>query len=691
VRARVAWILAALTVVFVVADLVITAAYRTLLSEESVAEHGFPFLSGAVLLTAVLGAVIVSRFGRHPIGWLLLMIGVTGSFSLMGEAYNIWVLKADGPGPHALAGAVGLVAAVTGGQLAISGIAMIQLLAPDGRLPSPRWRVVPCVIGLGELLFIAGLSAGDVTEFDIEERSLGPVRDAVVSAGFVLIVAGLCAALVSLVLRLRRSDGTRRQQLRLVAVGAALVLLGLVNLTVVQAVRGGGQTYVASVPLFAAFLILPVLHAMAVLRYRLHDVEVIVSAAVLVAVGTAFAAVGYVALVLAVRSAVDSRTGGWALSLAGSVVVALAFQPLRRWVVHLADRLAHGPRARPYVALSDFSSALVESPRPETLLPAVADAAGRAVSAQRVTAILDVPGVGLLSAGWGDDTATGAPYDVPVRSNGQALGSITVQLHEGRALRVVDAGLLQALADQAAMAFRNTALEAELANRVAELDRTTQQLQQSRDRLLDASLDARRALEAAISREVLPRLSALPDRIADAREVLAVGSGEHGLAVLLDDTTSALESLRELTRGVFPTQLSRAGLTPALRSRLGQAGLASILVADHSAADTRFDARVEMAVYFCCAEVVPALSGGSAVLLSVDEHGLWLRLRGVALDRVDLQGVEDRVAAVDGSLESADDELTVRVPAGQAGSPEADPALAHAAASRSGPKAALGT
>ena len=81
-----------------IADIAISASYRTLFSEASVAEHGFPFLTGAVVLTGVLGAVIVSRYGRHPIGWLLTLIGLTGSFSLLGEAYSIWVLTADGPG-----------------------------------------------------------------------------------------------------------------------------------------------------------------------------------------------------------------------------------------------------------------------------------------------------------------------------------------------------------------------------------------------------------------------------------------------------------------------------------------------------------------------------------------------------------------------------------------------------------------
>ncbi len=689
-HAHLAWVLAVLTTIFAVADVALTATYRTVLSEESVAEHGFPFLTGAVVLSGWLGAVIVSRYERHPIGWLLSLIGLTGAVSVFCEAYHIWVFQEGGPGPTALAGVVGWLSVLTSGQLSIAGISLILLLAPDGRLLSRRWLVVPWLLITGELLYAIGMSAGDIRTFEIDDPDLAPVPSVMTDIGFLLILVALVASAVSMVVRLRRSDGTRRQQLRLVAVGPVLVLAGLVVLIVGQTVNDGRQTYATAVPLFAAFFLLPVLHTVAVLRYRLHDVDVIINAAVLVAAGTAFAAIGYVAVVVLIGDEVDSRAGGWWLSLAGTAAVAVAFQPLRRWVVHFANRLAYGPRARPYIALSDFSSRIVQSPLPHTLLPAVADAAGRAVSAQGAIVTLDVPGAGVVSATWGQTgPGSGSPYDVPVRSGGQLLGGITVLVPEGRSLRPADTRLLQALADQAAMAFRNTALATQLTQRVEKLDHATQQLSESRARLVDASDDARRTLEAAISREVLPRLSSLPGRIAAARE--AADLGDDALAPLLADTNGALESLRELTRGVFPTQLARVGLASALRSRLGQAGLASILEVEDSAADRRFAPRVEMAVYFCCAEAVPALSDGSVVRISADEHGLRLCLSGVAVERVDLQAVEDRVAAADGSLSSTDDELTVRIPSAQAGSLDGEPALAQASTKRSGPKAALGT
>ncbi len=688
--ARLARVLAVLTTILAAADVAVTATYRKVLSEQSVAVHGFPFLTGAVVLSGWLGAVIVSRYERHPIGWLLCLIGLTGAMSVLGEAYNIWVLHEGGPGPVALAGVAGWSSALLSGQASIGGIALILLLAPDGRLLSRRWVVVPWLVVVGELVFAAGMTTGGVRTFDFESASFGTAGGILASIGFSLIMVALLSGTVSMLIRLRRSDGTRRQQLRLVAVGPLLVLAGVTNLIVGQSLNGGHQTFAKAVPLFAAFFLLPVLHTVAVLRYRLHDVDVFINAAVLVTVATAFAAGGYVAVVVLVGDQVDSRAGGWWLSLAGTAAVAVAFQPLRRWVVHLANRLAYGPRARPYVALSDFSSRLVAAPLPRTLLPAVADAAGRAVSAQGAVVTLDVPGAGVLSATWGQTgPGSGSPYDVPVRSGGQVLGGITVLVPEGRTLRPADARLLQALADQAAMAFRNTALATQLTERVEQLDRTTQQLSESRARLVDASDDARRALEAAISREVLPRLSFLPGRIATTRA--APDLRPEAAAPLLSDTNSALESLRELTRGVYPTQLSRVGLAPALRARLGQAGLASILEVEDSAADRRFAPRVERAVYFCCAEAAPALSDRSVVLLHADERGLRLHLGGVAVGRVDLQAVADRVAAADGSLTSADDELTVWVPTDQSGAPEEGAASAHASASRSGPNAALGT
>ena len=325
-----------------------------------------------------------------------------------------------------------------------------------------------------------------------------------------LISVGLLASVVSMVLRLRRSRGEARQQLRLIALAAALVAGGLVNLFVVQIANGGEQTWAASMPLYVAYVLLIALFGVAVLRYRLYDVEVILNRTLVLAIGTAFAAIGYTTLVVLVGKRVSGTGGVW-LSLLATALVAVAFQPLRRQVIRLANRLAYGSRAQPYEALSDFSRRIAETPTSQTLLAAVADAAGRAVSAAGRRRRTERPGrsrrlraVGHRRSGTSTPTRCRCGTD---RRSWAASGS---GYPAGRQLRRSDVRLLEALADQTAVVFRNVALQAQLAAHVAELDRTTEALARSRSRIIEADDAARRTMEAAISRDVLPHLATVP-------------------------------------------------------------------------------------------------------------------------------------------------------------------------------------
>lgn len=663
-RARIAWLLAGATFVLVVADAVVSAQAVALTSETAVALHGFPFVHGAVLGCTVMGALIISRYDRHPIGWLLSLVGLAGGISILTEAYAFWVQQADGPGPQSVGGVAAWVSAMLGGQFEIAVLALMFLLAPDGHLPARGWRYVGWLIGLGAVLCVVAIATTDPTTYQLVTRpeTMGPVRAAMLSIGFLLISGGIVASVVAMLVRLRRSEGEQRQQLRLIAIAATLAAAGIVWMILVQALNGGDQTWLAAVPLFVAYFLMPILFATAVLRYRLYDLDLIINRTVVVVVGTAFAGLGYTLLVVTVGRFVEGRTGGFWLSLLGTAVVALAFQPVRRSVLRLANRLAYGERAQPYEALADFSRNLARSPSPDALLPAVAEAAGRSVAARGATATLDAPGTDPVTASWG--SLDEAPWQlVPVRNDGIDLGCIAVALPRGRGLRPSDGRLLQALADQTAVAFRNTALAAQLAAHVAELDRTTHQLDESRLRIIEAGDAARRTLEATIAREVLPHLVTLPDDIHRARGAVRAGSPGHGIERLVDATNTALESLRDLTRGVFPTQLARSGIEPALRSFLTRSGSAAQLLVESSVAGERFAPRVEAAVYFCCVEAVRSAEV-TAIELALDEDLLRQRVHGVTgLDR---QTVEDRVEAVGGSLALADGVLDVTIPVGTA-------------------------
>ena len=177
-------------------------------------------------------------------------------------------------------------------------------------------------------------------------------------------------------------------------------------------------------------------------------------------------------VVVVVGVAVGGSTGGFWPSLLATAVVAMAFQPLRRRVVRIADRLAFGAAAAPYEALADFSRRLGESPDPAALLPAVAEAAGRAVNARRVDRLAPRRGRVRtcqrdLAAVSGRRPGAAAGVAVPVVDRGERLGSITVVMPPGHDRCVPrDQRLLADLADQAGLAFRNARLTAELSGQV---------------------------------------------------------------------------------------------------------------------------------------------------------------------------------------------------------------------------------
>ena len=671
--AQAARTLAWLTAVLVVVDVVVSAQAVQLTSETAVAVHGFPFIHGAVLGSAVMGALIVSRYDRHPVGWLLSAVGAFGAVSLVTEAYAYWVQESDGPGSASLGGVAAWVSTLFGGQIIIAAIALMFLLAPDGHLLSRRWRYAAWVTAFGALLCMVAVLSTPPATFRLVtgEEGMGPGRQLALTVGFLSISAGLALSVVSMLVRLHRSHGEQRQQLRLIALAAALPTFGVLCMLVVQLLNGGHQTWAAALPLFVSFFLMPILFAVAILRHRLYELEVIINRTVVVFAGIAFAAVGYTALVVSLGRLVEDSGRGFWLSLLTTAVVALAFQPLRRSVVRLANRVAYGQRAQPYGALAEFSRRLADAPPPGTLMTAVAETAARAVSASGAVASLDVPGGEPLRGAWGRAGAV-PDHTVEVRLDDRVLGTIGVTFPPGRDLGEADLALLEAVAQQAAMAFRNTVLASQLAARVDELAHTTRELAESRLRLVEADDAARRGLEAAIARDLLPLIADLPSRISEVRASVAAGGAASGIEPLVADTNTALGTLRDLSRGVFPAQLARTGLEPALRSMLTRSPGAPTLTID-GVAGRRFSPRVEAALYFCCREAARSGEAVSSLRLGIDGAVVRLRIDGIAPSGLDLPAITDRIGAAGGSVTvQGGDVLLVSVPA--------SPAVAEAAA-----------
>jgi hypothetical protein len=485
------------------------------------------------------------------------------------------------------------------------------------------------------------------------------------SIGILLTAASLVIGVVSMVVRLRRSQGEARQQLRWVVTAAMFVAIALTAILLDQSLSADGQqSPVTSIPLYLAYVALIASIAISVLRFRLYDLDIIISRAVALACATAFVTAAYVVAVVAVGDRLDGEAESFGLSLAITAIVSLAFQPLRRWVVRLADRLAYGRRAQPYDALAEFSRRAGDSPAPDELLPAVAEAAGLAGSALESTARLDLPDGTHRSATWTPRItgreSPGEWVEIPVADQSGQVGSIRFLLPAARNLRRHEERLMRDIAEQAAVAFRNVRLEAALAAHVEQLDHQTDELAASRARLIRASDSERHRLELAISQQVLSRLHELRAGLAALPDS---GPTAEQAAGFVTDATTALESLRDLTKGLHPTLLTRSGLASALASYVGRSTVDMTLTVEPAVSEARWPDRVEAAAYFCCTHAV--LYGGVSTMtlrVAPDADALEVELAGTDLDPAARQSMVDRVEALRGSFDDSDGSIVIRLP-----------------------------
>jgi hypothetical protein len=281
---------------------------------------------------ASVGLVLTLRRPANPIGWLFAASGVLWSLWIPWDVWTDQLFHAGRPLPLAaqLAEATGEFSWAPAIAL---GVTLPALLVPDGRLRSPRWRVVVATALFGAIVApLAGsLTPGQLQETEVpfdNPFGLGGAAGTAVSVlsmtAVVLHWLSLPAALASLVLRFRSSVGIERQQLRWVAAGAALTIVGLL-----------AGAFVAAAG-YAAVLCIPVAVAVAVLRYRLWDLDRLVSRTVTYTLVTALLVLPYV---LVVPAAGRLAAGTGSLGVAAATLAAAAlFQPLRRRVQALVDR-----------------------------------------------------------------------------------------------------------------------------------------------------------------------------------------------------------------------------------------------------------------------------------------------------------------------------------------------------------------
>jgi hypothetical protein len=296
----------------------------------------------ASISAATVGAVLVSRRPRHPVGWLLLGLGVSLIALGAAEDYATYVLLAGG-GPLPGARWAALLSD-TGWVLWPAAIGFILLLTPTGSPPSPRWRwwvwltaAAPLVYMLAEALQRAPMDPPFQTV--VSPMAL-PARVGLEGAlaridwvAAVVTQVALLAAAGSLVLRFRRARGVERLQLRWVAVAAALAGVAAVGV-VAGTVLGVEALWLVSS--FSYITVLPLTIGAAILRYRLYDLDRILSRTLAWTLLTVVLAFGYGAVVLGLGRLLGRDSS--LVVAAATLAVAALFQPARRRIQQVVDR-----------------------------------------------------------------------------------------------------------------------------------------------------------------------------------------------------------------------------------------------------------------------------------------------------------------------------------------------------------------
>ena len=312
---------------------------------------------------ATVGAMIASRDQRNVVGWLLLAVGLAYALQGFVEAY---VMLVDAPAR----GAAGLV-----GQsfwyvwITLTGIAL-PLVFPSGRLLSPRWRPVAWLAGAALGLSIVGAGLGpDVLDLSAQVANplavsgvAGDVADVVLEIGNVLAALAFALAAASLFLRIRRSRGTERAQLKWFAL-VALLAAACLTVGMLEVLFPGGWRRVAGALgwfgfLFLAIFGIPAATGIAILRHGLYDIDVVIRRTLVYGGLTATLAAGYLGCVLLAQFVIGAESS-FAIALS-TLAMAGLFRPALAWIQALVDRRFYRRRYDARQTLEQFGARLRE-------------------------------------------------------------------------------------------------------------------------------------------------------------------------------------------------------------------------------------------------------------------------------------------------------------------------------------------
>jgi signal transduction histidine kinase len=548
---------------------------------------------------ALLPVCVLISAGRPGIavGWLA--FGASGMFALQGLATEV---AERGNGTLA---ALALMYQDRASALIMPATWLALMLLPDGRLPSRRWRPVAAWVVFLQVTLITAFS---LVEVDANPIGVVPAswKAPIDAAAFPILMGPILLLVGAIALRVRRAAGDERR--RLVSMLGAVVLFAIA-LFLSDAAEAYSPVAGDAIDVLGALVLGAGLTA-AVLRRRMHDVDVVIHHGLVYGLLTLAIAAVYVGLV-AVLGAVGEDLPAFGTGLVAGVV-ALVLLPLRGVLQRLLRRALYGDATDPHAAVRRLTETVTEATTLNAVIDGLARATRTSLRAAAVTVEVQDRVAQIGTPGTGEAIA------LPLRAGDDHVGTLYVVFPAARRVQPPERALLGELADHGGRAVHAVLMaEALLANR---------QL------LVSAREEERSRLRRDLHDELGPTLAGLAMQLNGLQEVLASDPATAALRLgrLEAATRNALDDVRRLSRDLRPPSLDELGLVGALERVAGDAGLA-LAIEDEARSNGAVPAAVEVAAYRIGAEALMNVArhagvGSARLRVSRDDDALRIEV-----------------------------------------------------------------
>ena len=518
-----------------------------------------PFIAVAY---AALGGLVASRHPRNPIGWIFTAVGWLSAASITLAVYHTYGHLIPGipilPEPNL--------------NLWIPGTFLptvfVFFLFPDGRLPSRRWRLVfwPAVLGLGITWGALALHPGPVPAWDVAAGNphgapaLAGALDVLLALGQPLLAVGTAGSVAAFVLRFWRARGVERQQMKWLGYAVGLMLVSFLFGSSVWSLMPDNElaSELSIMTTSLSILAIAVATGVAILRYRLYDIDVVINRTLVYGSLTVSVVAIYVLVVGGVGALLQTE-GSLLISLGATGLIAVLFHPMRNRLQHAVDRFFYGQRDDPLGTLSQLARRLEAAIDPEVVLPTLVETIAQTLKLPYVAISLRTGDGFKVAARVGNEVADVLRF--PLIYQGETVGLLVAgQRGPGEAFSGGDKRLLAQIARQAGPAVRAVQL--------------TAALQRSRQQLVTAREEERRRLRRDLHDGLGATLAALHLEAGGLRR--AIRSDPERAEALVNefraDIRATIGEIRRLVYDLRPPTLDQLGLVAAVRAQAAACG-----------------------------------------------------------------------------------------------------------------------